>query len=57
MAFDTDFAVGDAADFVVFGNKSASESKSFRPRKSTQEVVYDAGHDRTTIFRGKVVSR
>ena len=56
MSPNTEFTVGDAADFVVFGDKSSSVSRTFRSRKSTQELVYDAGHDRTTVFRGKVVS-
>lgn len=57
MSFDAEFAIGDAADFVVFGNKSASGSRAFRSRKSIQELVYDAGYHRTTIFKGKVVSQ
>ena len=54
ISLDSGFNVGDPADFIVFGNKSASAS--FRSMKSTQELIYDAGHDRTTIFRGIVVA-
>jgi hypothetical protein len=51
-----DFAVGDSADFVVFGNQSAGGYKSFRSRTSIQELVYDAGHDRATVFKGRLIS-
>ena len=54
ISLDSGFNVGDPADFIVFGNKSASAS--FRLMKLTQELIYDAGHDRTTIFRGMVVA-
>ena len=56
IAFETDFAVGNSADFVAFGSNSVNGPKSFRSRTSTQDLVYDAGYDRTTIFRGQVVS-
>ena len=57
MSNDNETVVGDPADFVVFGNKAATGSRTFRSRKTTQEVVYDAGQDRTTIFNGLVVSK
>jgi hypothetical protein len=57
MSSDIELAVGDPADFVVFGNKSASRSSSFRSRNTTQDLVYDAGQDRITIFNGLIVSR
>jgi hypothetical protein len=56
MSLDTELAVGDTADFILFVNEPVSGPRTFRWRKTTQELVYDAGHDRTTIFMGKVVS-
>lgn len=56
MSLDTELTVGDAADFVLFGNQPVSGSRTFRWRKTAQELVYDAGHNRTTIFMGEVVS-
>jgi hypothetical protein len=50
------FKMGDPADFVLFGSKSESGSRSFRSRKTVQELVYDSGHDRVTIFNGERVS-
>ncbi|KAL3421332.1 hypothetical protein PVAG01_07777 [Phlyctema vagabunda] len=47
--------VGDPFDFVIFGDSTSTES--FRRRKTTQDLVYDAGHERQTVFHGKVVSR
>ncbi|PQE03157.1 hypothetical protein CJF30_00005662 [Rutstroemia sp. NJR-2017a BBW] len=38
---------GGPADFVTF---NANEPGNFRARKSIQELVYDAGHSRTTPF-------
>jgi hypothetical protein len=55
MSCGLEIQVGDRADFVLFG--SQRESKSFRSRKTIQELVYDAGNDRVTIFHGNVVSR
>ena len=57
MSSGIEIAVGDPADFVIFGAKSAGGPRSFRSRKTTQELVNDAGQDRTTIFNGLVVSR
>ncbi|KAG9233418.1 hypothetical protein BJ875DRAFT_464164 [Amylocarpus encephaloides] len=57
LSDDMSLAAGDPADFVVFGNESSTGSRSFRARTSTQELVNDAGHERTTIFQGRVVSR
>lgn len=51
-----EFKVGDPADFVLFGSEPNTTSRSFRSRKTVQELVYDAGHDRVTVFRGKSVS-
>jgi hypothetical protein len=53
ISLDPGFSIGDTADFVVFGNKSASAS--FRSMKSTQDLIYNASYDRITIFRGTVV--
>ncbi|KAM3078162.1 hypothetical protein ACMFMF_004570 [Clarireedia jacksonii] len=44
---------GGPADFVAF---NTNEPGNFRARKSIQELVYDAGHCRTTVFRGKVIA-
>jgi hypothetical protein len=54
ISLDPGFSVGDPADLIVFGNTSASAS--FRSIKLTQELIYDAGHDRITIFGGMVVA-
>jgi hypothetical protein len=54
---DIELDVGGPADFVIFGNKGTTRPRTFRARKSVQEVVYDAGQERTTIFNGKIVSR
>ncbi|KAF7940319.1 uncharacterized protein EAE98_000446 [Botrytis deweyae] len=45
--------VGAPASFIIFGKNGA---RDFRARKSIQELVYDAGVERTTIFEGKEVS-
>ncbi|RAL61747.1 hypothetical protein DID88_002813 [Monilinia fructigena] len=39
--------IGSPSSFVIFGTKG---SRNFRARKSIQELVYDAGFERTTIF-------
>ena len=57
MSLDSELTVGDAEDFVLFGNEPVHGSRTFRHRTTTKELVYDAGHDRTTIFMGKTVSR
>ncbi|KAF7868304.1 hypothetical protein EAF04_004836 [Stromatinia cepivora] len=44
--------MGSPASFVIFGTNGA---QNFRARKSIQELVYDAGVERTTIFEGKEV--
>jgi cytosine/adenosine deaminase-related metal-dependent hydrolase len=50
----TSFAleVGQSADFVLFDRKDSG----WRCRKSISEVVYDAGHSRLTVFRGRVTA-
>lgn len=57
ISCDIDIDVGDRADFVIFGNQSASGSGAFRSRKTIQDVVNDPAQSRTTIFNGEVVSR
>ncbi|RDW88151.1 hypothetical protein BP6252_00183 [Coleophoma cylindrospora] len=52
---DVELQAGQSADFVVFGNATGTES--FRRRNSTKDLVYDAGHERVTVFRGKKVSQ
>lgn len=52
--FSTGLQVGDPANFIIFG-KSSSNLGSFRLRKSIQELVYDAGHERITVFNGTIV--
>lgn len=54
MSSGIELRIGDPADFVLFGSHARSES--FRARKTTQEIVYDAGYHRVTVFQGKVVS-
>ncbi|KAJ8071072.1 hypothetical protein OCU04_001417 [Sclerotinia nivalis] len=44
--------MGSPASFVIFGTNGP---QNFRARKSIQELVYDAGVERTTIFEGKEV--
>ena len=55
-SLNIDIKAGYPADFIVFGNQVGRGAGSFRCRKSIQELVYDAGSDRTTIFNGEVVS-
>ncbi|KAH6670080.1 hypothetical protein B0J14DRAFT_597823 [Halenospora varia] len=54
----SDLAIGEGstADFVVFGNESASSTSTFRSRKTVQDIIYDAGQGRTTVYQGKIVS-
>jgi hypothetical protein len=47
---------GDPADFVIIGNTSAKKSKSFRSRKTIQDIIYDPAQERTTIFNGEKVN-
>ena len=54
---DVELKVGDRADFVVFGKESSKARGSFRSRKTTQELVYDPGHERITVFGGRIVSQ
>ena len=54
---DLAVAVGDPADLIVFGSESTTSTRSFRARTTTQSVVNDAGQDRTTIFRGRIIDR
>lgn len=53
---ETGFRVGDPADFVVFQNTDNENGDWVPGRKTVQDVVYDAGHKRTTFFGGHVVS-
>lgn len=53
---ENEFMVGDPADFVLLGSKSESRFRSFRSRKTIQELVYDSGYDRVTVFNGERVS-
>ncbi|KAA8573682.1 hypothetical protein EYC84_005259 [Monilinia fructicola] len=46
--------VGSPSSFVIFGTKG---SRNFRVRKSIQELVYDAGFERTTIFEGNEIHK
>ncbi|KAG9241224.1 hypothetical protein BJ878DRAFT_521759 [Calycina marina] len=48
--------VGNRADFVAFGRKSGGGVDSIRARKSIQNVVNDAGHERETIYVGTITS-
>ncbi|CZT09419.1 hypothetical protein WAI453_003252 [Rhynchosporium graminicola] len=57
ISCEIDIDVGDPADFVVFGNDTASGSGAFRSRRTIQDLVNDPTHDRTTVLGGKVVSR
>jgi hypothetical protein len=56
MSLDNELSVGHEADFVLFGKQPIGGAKAFRWRKTTKDVIYDPGHDRITIFKGKVVS-
>lgn len=51
-ATSLDLIVGEPADFVIFDKVDAG----WRNRKSIQEVVYDAGHSRQTVRRGRLIS-
>ena len=48
---------GDPADFVLFGKKFSSKIDHDRRRKTIQEIVYDAGPERSTVRSGAVLSR
>jgi hypothetical protein len=56
-SYDLELDIGDPADFVIIGNTSGNTSKSFRSRKTIQEIVYDPGRERVTVFNGEVVSQ
>jgi dihydroorotase-like cyclic amidohydrolase len=43
---------GQPADFVLFDRMDSG----WHCRKSVVEVVYDAGHTRQTIFRGRLIA-
>ncbi|CAG8977085.1 hypothetical protein HYALB_00005793 [Hymenoscyphus albidus] len=53
-ANDMALLVGSPADLEVFGHESKASSRSFRARKTTQDIVNDAGYERTIIFQGKM---
>ncbi|KAK0127763.1 hypothetical protein ONS96_007275 [Cadophora gregata f. sp. sojae] len=57
VSCEIDIDVGDPADFVVFGNQSASRSGAFRARKTVSDLVNDPSSNRITVFKGEVVSR
>ncbi|KAN0110370.1 Metallo-dependent hydrolase [Hyaloscypha variabilis] len=57
VSYDIELDIGDPADFVIFGNASLKTTRSFRSRKTVQELIYDPCQDRTTVFNGKVVSQ
>jgi hypothetical protein len=48
--------VGDVADFVLCGREQA-HSTGFRHRREITGLVYDAPHERMTVFNGVIVSR
>ncbi|KUJ08593.1 Metallo-dependent hydrolase [Mollisia scopiformis] len=54
--YEIDIDVSDPAEFVVFGSKLSTGSKSFRARRTIQDVVYDPAPDRITVYNGEVVS-
>lgn len=57
VSYDIELDVGEPADFVVFGDKAASKGdRSFRTRKTVSDIIYDPGHDRSTVYNGKIVS-
>ncbi|KAI9811735.1 MAG: hypothetical protein M1827_005280 [Pycnora praestabilis] len=53
-----EFQVGEPADFVLFGssNKAAGVSGGWRRRKTIQEVVYDACHERRLITGSRLIN-
>ena len=54
----TNVSVGESASFVVLGSKPNVKTRTFRQRRTIQELVYDAGREeRTTYYNGVVVSR
>ncbi|TVY38671.1 Cytosine deaminase [Lachnellula occidentalis] len=55
--FKNELRVGESGDFVVFGKAvAATGSSSFRSRRTTQDLINDPPHERTTVFRGNIVS-
>jgi hypothetical protein len=48
---------GDLADLVAFGTANGTPNIGFRQRRTTASLVYDACHERMTVFGGGVVSR
>lgn len=59
VSYDVELDVGDPADFVIFGdNSTTSGTRSFRSRKTVQELIYDPpASGRTTTFNGRIVSQ
>ena len=51
------FAIGEPADFVLFGMGGSKSSllSTQRGRKTLQEVVYDPPKERKTIFKGHLI--
>jgi hypothetical protein len=44
--------LGQSADFVLFDKMDSG----WHCRKSVAEVVYDAGHTRQTVYRGRLTA-
>lgn len=55
--YDLNLDVGDPADFVIIGSTSANTATSFRSPKTVQEIIFDPGKERVTVFNGDIVSR
>lgn len=47
--------VGDLADVVIFGKPLEQRTSLYRPRRSVQEIVGDAGRERVVVKAGRVV--
>ncbi|TVY91310.1 Cytosine deaminase [Lachnellula willkommii] len=55
VTFENELEVGESEDFVVF--IAATGSSSFRSRRmTTQDLINDPPHERTTVFKGSTVS-
>jgi hypothetical protein len=57
VSFENQLEMGEPGDFVVFGKATPTASSSFRSRKTTREIIYDPPQERTTIYKGRMVSR
>lgn len=47
--------VGDPADLVIYGKPLEQRTSLYRPRRSVQEIVCDAGRERVVVKGGRVV--